>query len=110
MPFVFHSCFHTIYRHCIESLLLLVYLSHHVHFIHLANFSGKHGNYNASAVFLLVVIQILKLAHFLTHVRFLCVRFSFCVSTRVLKMHLFIVFNRLLLKKKSQQKSRPLRS
>ena len=58
-------------------------------------------NYNASAVCFLVVIQICKLAHFLTHVRFLCVRFSFCVSVSVLKMGLFIVFNRLLLKKKS---------
>ena len=58
-------------------------------------------NYNASALCLLVVIQICKLAHFLTHVRFLCVRFSFCVSVSVLKLHLFIVFNRLLLKKKS---------
>ena len=85
----------------IESLLLRVYLSHHVHSIHLANFSGKLGNYNASAVCFLVVIQICKLAHFLTHVRFLCVRFSFCVSVSVLKMRLFIVFNRLLLKKKS---------
>jgi len=83
----------------IESLLLRVYLSHHVHSIHLANFSGNLCNYNASAVFLPVVIQILKLAHFLTHVRLFCVRFSFYVSMSVLKMHLFIVFNRLLLKK-----------
>ena len=98
MPFAFYSCFHTTK----ESLLLRVYLSTHlVHSIHVANFSGKLGNYNASAVCLLVVIQILKLANFLTHVRFLCVRFLFCVSTRVLKLHLFIVFNRLLLKKKS---------
>ena len=59
-PFAFYSCFHTTK----ESLLLRVYLSHHVHSIHLANFSGKHGNYNASAVCLLVVIQILKLVHF----------------------------------------------
>ena len=93
----------------IESLLLRVYLSHLVHSIHLANFSGKLGNYNASAVCLLVVIQICKLAHFLTHVRFLCVRFSFCVSVSVLKMHLFIVFKRLLFKK-NHGKRRPLRS
>ena len=85
----------------IESLLLRVYLSHHVRSIHLANFSGKLGNYNAFAVCLLVVIQILKLAHFSTHVRLFCVRFSFYVSMSVLKMHLFIVFKRLLLKKKS---------
>lgn len=67
----------------IESLLLRVYLSHHVHSLYLANFSGKLGNYNASAVCLLVVIQILKLAHFLTHVRLFCVRFSFYVSMTV---------------------------
>ena len=94
MPFVFHSCFHTIYRVTFAACLF-------VHSIHLANFSGKLDNYNTSAVCLLVVIQICKLAHFLTHVRFLCVRFSFCVSVSVLKLHLFIVFNRLLLKKKS---------
>ena len=81
----------------IESLLLRVYLSHHVHSIHLANFSGMLDNYNASAVCFLVVIQICKLAHFLTHVRFLCVRFSFCVSVSVLKMRLFIVFYRVII-------------
>ena len=81
--------------------MLRVYLSHHVHSIHLANFSGKLGNYNASAVCFLVVIQICKLAHFLTHVRFLCVRFSFCVSVSVLKMRLFIVFYRVIILKKS---------
>ena len=81
--------------------MLRVYLSHLVHSIHLANFSGKLGNYNASAVCLLVVIQICKLAHFLTHVRFLCVRFSFYVSMSNFKMHHFIVFNSLLLKKES---------
>ena len=85
MPFVFHSCFHTIYRVTFAAFLF-------VHSIHLANFSGKLDNYNTSAVCLLVVIQICKLAHFLTHVRFLCVRFSFCVSVSVLKMRLFIVF------------------
>ena len=81
--------------------MLRVYLSHHVHSIHLANFSGKLDNYNASAVCFLVVIQICKLAHFLTHVRFLCVRFSFCVSVSVLKMRLFIVFYLVIILKKS---------
>ena len=81
--------------------MLRVYLSHHVHSIHLANFSDMLDNYNASAVCFLVVIQICKLAHFLTHVRFLCVRFSFCVSVSVLKMRLFIVFYTVIILKKS---------
>ena len=76
-------------------------MSHDVHSIHLANFSGMLDNYNASAVCFLVVIQICKLAHFLTHVRFLCVRFSFCVSVSVLKMRLFIVFYLVIILKKS---------
>ena len=81
--------------------MLRVYLSHDVHSIHLAKFSGMLDNYNASPVCLLVVIQICKHAHFLTHVRFLCVRFSFCVSVSVLKMRLFIVFYLVIILKKS---------
>ena len=85
--------------------MLRVYLSHQVHSIYLANFSGMLDNYNASVVCLLVVIQILKLAPFFnTCTALLCSLFVLC-KHECFKTAPFHRFQQVIIKKKIMERA-----